>query len=142
MQESSDIRQRPSLLLAILAGILLIAAVAWFFDRSQGEAAASPVAIPDSSPARGKRALVDYGCAGCHVVPGVREAEGLVGPPLHYWSDRQYIAGRIQNTPENLISWIMNPQSIEPGSAMPNMGVTWGDARDIAAYLYTLRYER
>jgi cytochrome c len=31
------------------------------------------------------------------------------------------------------------PQSIEPGTAMPNLGVSDGRARDIAAYLYTLR---
>lgn len=28
--------------------------------------------------------------------------------------------------------------AIEPGTAMPNLGVTQGMARDMAAYLYTL----
>lgn len=76
------------------------------------------------------------------MVPGVTGADGLVGPTFHYWADRQYIAGRIHNTPDNLVSWIMSPQSIVPGTAMPDMGVTWGDARDMAAFLYTLRYNR
>jgi cytochrome c1 len=52
---------------------------------------------------------------------------------------RRYIAGRLPNTPNNLIGWLQSPQSIEPGSVMPNLGVTQRDARDMAAYLYTLR---
>jgi cytochrome c1 len=61
-----------------------------------------------------------------------------VGPPLNAWSERQYIAGNLQNQPDNLIAWIMNPQAIEPGTAMPNMNIDEQEARDIAAYLYTL----
>ena len=38
-----------------------------------------------------------------------------------------------------MIRWIENPPAIDPKTAMPNMGVTVRDARDIAAYLYTLR---
>jgi cytochrome c len=37
------------------------------------------------------------------------------------------------------VQWITVPQSIEPNTAMPSLGVTEGQARDIAAYLYTLR---
>jgi cytochrome c1 len=33
----------------------------------------------------------------------------------------------------------MNPQSVEPGTAMPNLNVNEAAARDMAAYLYTLR---
>ncbi|PRY20191.1 hypothetical protein CLV70_12572 [Pseudosporangium ferrugineum] len=32
----------------------------------------------------------------------------------------------------------MDPQAVEPGTAMPDLGVTSTDARDIAAYLFTL----
>ncbi len=32
----------------------------------------------------------------------------------------------------------MDPQGVEPGTAMPNLGVTATDAQDIAAYLFTL----
>jgi cytochrome c len=99
------------------------------------------VLVPDGDPDRGRRAIRDYGCHTCHVVPGVQGADGLVGPPLNYWADRGYIAGLIPNTPENTTSWLMAPQSIAPGSAMPDMGVTWGDARDMTAYLYTLRFD-
>ncbi len=43
------------------------------------------------------------------------------------------------NTPDRLVQWIQHPQHLRPRSPMPEMGVTDGDARDIAAYLYTLR---
>jgi cytochrome c1 len=35
-----------------------------------------------------------------------------------------------------LIKWIRNPQQIEPGTAMPDLGVSEDEAGDIAAYLY------
>jgi len=54
-------------------------------------------------------------------------------------ASRAGIAGRLANTPENLIRWIDAPQSFSPGSVMPDMGVTEADARDTAAYLYTLK---
>ena len=43
-----------------------------------------------------------------------------------------------RDTPANMVRWIQHPREIEHGTAMPDMGVTDSDARDIAAYLYTL----
>ena len=43
------------------------------------------------------------------------------------------------NTPDNIVKWIVMPQSILPGGAMPNLGVTDRQARNMAAYLYTLQ---
>jgi cytochrome c1 len=62
----------------------------------------------------------------------------MVGPPLTDWAQRRYIAGLLPNTPENLVKWLRYPQDVEPGTVMPNMDVTEQDARDMAAYLYTL----
>lgn len=36
------------------------------------------------------------------------------------------------------MQWVMNPQAVEPGTAMPDLGVSEPEARHIAAYLYTL----
>ena len=87
----------------------------------------------------GPAAMRAYGCGSCHVIPGVRGADGKAGPPLAAWAGRRFIAGRVPNTPDELVSWIIHPQGIKPGSAMPDMGVTDQDARHIAAYLYTLK---
>lgn len=95
--------------------------------------------VPGGDLQRGQRLVVEYGCHSCHTIPGVREAKATVGPPLNDWADRHYIAGALSNTPDNLILWLREPQSIEPGTAMPDMGVTDQDARDIAAYLFNLR---
>jgi cytochrome c1 len=101
--------------------------------------AAPTVLVAGGDAGRGREAITAYGCGACHVVPGVRAARGMVGPPLTAFAGRAYIAGEAPNTAGALIQWIMNPQSIEPGTAMPALGVTEARARDIAAYLYTLR---
>ncbi|MDQ6633255.1 MAG: c-type cytochrome [Gemmatimonadota bacterium] len=95
-------------------------------------------AVEGGDPERGRAAIAAYGCGSCHMIPGIRGADGLVGPPLEHWAERRLIAGEVPNDPERLITWITVPQAIEPGTGMPNMGVTDGQARDIAAYLYSL----
>jgi cytochrome c2 len=95
--------------------------------------------VVNGDAARGKAAIDKFGCGACHDIPGIRDANGMVGPPLTHWSQRRVIAGEVENTPDRLVAWIMAPQVIEPGNAMPNMGIGNGDARDIAAYLYTIR---
>lgn len=95
--------------------------------------------LTGGDPSRGKVAIRAYGCGTCHTVPGVRGATGLVGPPLDNIGERVYLAGQLPNTPGNMMRWIREPQSIEHGTAMPDLGVSEKDARDMAAYLYTLR---
>jgi cytochrome c1 len=95
--------------------------------------------IDGADPARGKAQIVAYGCGSCHLIPGVSGARGLVGPPLTHFAQRAFIAGQVPNNSEFLVRWISVPQAIEPGTAMPNLGVSEHEARDIAAYLYTLR---
>jgi cytochrome c2 len=79
--------------------------------------------------------IVQYGCQTCHVIPNVPGAVGKVGPSLDDLNQRSYLAGTLSNTPANLQQWIMHPQSIQPGTAMPEMGVTQNDAYEIAAFL-------
>jgi cytochrome c len=97
-----------------------------------------PPEVPGGNPSRGVAALGRFGCGSCHTIPGVRGADGKVGPPLEDWSERGYIAGELPNNAANLIRWIMDPQGVEPGTAMPNLGVGEEQARDVAAYLFTL----
>jgi cytochrome c2 len=104
-----------------------------------GRETVSPEHVIESGDAdRGKAAIARYGCGSCHDIPGIRGANGLVGPPLTHWAQRRFVAGEIENTPEHLITWITMPQAVEPGTAMPNMGISDGEARDIATYLYTI----
>ena len=91
------------------------------------------------SPQRGKAAISKYGCASCHTIPGVQGAAALVGPNLDQVASRMYIAGVMPNTPDNMIRWVQHPRDVDPLTAMPNLGVTDQDARDIVGYLYTLK---
>ena len=72
-------------------------------------------------------------------IPGIAGADANAGPPLHRVGTRTYIAGYIQNSPDNMAAWIEDPQKALPGNAMPRMGIPQKDARDIAAFLYTLK---
>lgn len=98
-----------------------------------------PVPAAPGDARRGATLIAQYGCGGCHEIPGVTGARGLVGPPLNNIGARTIIAGLLPNTPENLARWIATPQSLVPGNAMPNMEIKNDEARDIAAYLYRLR---
>lgn len=89
-------------------------------------------------PERGEAVIRRVGCGSCHTIPGVRGASGVVGPPLYFFSRRTMIAGELPNTPENLVRWLRDPTGVERGTAMPNLGLTDPQARDVAAYLYTL----
>ena len=103
-----------------------------------GEAKETARAATGGDPDRGGAAIRRYGCGACHVIPGVAGARGEVGPSLEDFGRRAYIAGALVNAPDNLVLWIRSPQSVEPGTVMPNLGVSSEDARDIAAYLYAL----
>ena len=120
---------------AIVAGLLAVAALACNQPNTRREA----IQLTGGDPDRGVSAIGRYGCASCHTIPGIRGANALVGPPLTRIAMRSYLAGQLQNTPSNMVRWIQHPQHVEKGTAMPEMGVTENDARDIAAYLHTLR---
>jgi cytochrome c len=99
----------------------------------------SPATESDRAPEQGASLLSAHGCGSCHTIPGVSGASGTIGPPLAGYASRAYIAGKLPNQLDNLIRWIRYPQSIEPGTAMPNLPVNEAEARAMAAYLYTLR---
>lgn len=87
---------------------------------------------------RGQRALSQYACNACHIIPGVTGSSPHVGPSLAGVARRDMIAGKLANTPEHMVRWLRHTHTVDPLSAMPEMGVTERDARDIAAYLATL----
>ena len=96
-------------------------------------------ALTGGDPAAGRDAIVRRPCGSCHEIPGVPGAKGKAGPPLTGFAGRVYIAGRLDNSPDNLVGWLLNPQAVDPQTAMPPTGLSDRDARDVAAYLYTLK---
>jgi cytochrome c len=93
----------------------------------------------EANAARGRELIRSYGCGACHVIPGIRHATGRVGPKLEDFVHQMYIAGVLPNTPDDLTRWIQHPQQINPLTAMPDLNVSEDEARDMVAYLYSLR---
>ena len=133
---------------AIVAFVAILPALSPQEYRERARAIAPPVAGDAASPApgidrgnaeRGKVALQQYACVACHVIPGVVGAQHPVGPSLANIASRKYLAGGIPNTPENMIWWLRFPQQVAPHSAMPDLGVTERDARDMAMFLGMLK---
>jgi cytochrome c len=123
-------------LLLVLASIATAVGLFWPRDL---DPAPELVVFTGGDPARGRQFLGQYGCPACHIIPGISEARGLIGPPLDHFASRVYIGGVVPNTPSNLVAWLVNPPAIDPLTAMPPTGLSDADARDVAAYLYTLR---
>lgn len=119
--------------------VLLFAITLMLAGCTGGKVTRSYMVATGGNPQRGKQIIVSSGCGACHTIPGIRTANGVVGPPLMFFSRRTMIAGELPNSPENLVRWIENPPAVEPKTAMPALGLNDQQAHDVAAYLYTLR---
>jgi cytochrome c oxidase assembly factor CtaG/cytochrome c2 len=124
------------------APLLLVLALAGLIGCKQGPALSAQEAARltgGGDVRRGADAIHRFGCGACHTIPGITGAKGQVGPPLAGVGGRAYIGGVLTNTPEHMVRWIVDPQAVDSLTAMPLLGVSAPEARDIAAYLYTLR---
>lgn len=97
-----------------------------------------PRTIAGADPPRGLAVIERTGCAACHVVPGVDWPKGLSGPSLEGFGSSPMVAGRLPNQPAVLTAWLIDAPSLSPETGMPPMPLTEAEARDVAAYLYTL----
>ena len=125
-----------AILAALLFAIALVA-IAWEYARERTQLRTHAAAAVGGDPRRGEAMFIQYGCGSCHALKNVRTATGMVGPPLDGVALRVIIGGHLANSPTNMEQWIRDPQHVSPGTAMPDLGVSEGDARDITAFLYT-----
>jgi cytochrome c2 len=128
------------LMLAILAAILFVVVLVGIileYAEQRTMTRAHAAATTGGDPSRGEAMFIQYGCGSCHAAKGVRTATGSVGPPLDGIAVRTIIGGHLANTPDNMQRWIRDPQQVSPGTAMPDLNVGEGDARDITAFLYS-----
>jgi cytochrome c len=123
-------RGTAALILVTLAGMLLISAC----QNDEPE----PVQVEGGDAARGEELVMAYDCGSCHYIPGVADSSGHDAPGLQLWANRAFVAGAAPNRPENVIAFLVDPQSIQPGSAMPTLGISEEEARHIAQFLYTI----
>lgn len=120
-----------------LYGTVVVAAVLLLSGCDRGEATLTLTGEERAAAQRGRDAIAARNCAACHTIPGIEDADGVVGPPLTSYSQRPYVAGNttMPNTHENLVRWLMDPPSIEPDTDMPDLGLKREEASDIATYL-------
>ena len=95
--------------------------------------------LSGGDPDAGREVVAAIGCGACHAIPGVPGARGTVGPSLAGFARRAYIAGVAPNSTALLIRWVRDAPSIASDTAMPALPLSEPQARDVAAYLYTLR---
>jgi cytochrome c oxidase subunit II len=104
--------------------------------NSQRAPAAQPT---DPTAAEGGQLFQTRGCAACHTINGT-PAQGKVGPNLTHLASRGVIAGSIlQNTTQDLRTWLKDPPGVKPGSVMPNLGLNDHELDVLVAYLQSLK---
>lgn len=123
--------------LSALLFVVALAAIGYKYVEQRDLQRIHAAAATGGDPRRGEAMFIQYGCGSCHAIAGVRTANGLVGPPLDGIAQRVIIGGHLSNTPDNMEKWIRDPQTVSPGTAMPDLNVGADDARDITAFLYT-----
>ncbi len=119
------------LALAVTAAVLVLVSTLGGGDTDTGFAAEL------GDPRAGKAVIERTGCTSCHEIAGIVAPEGRVGPSLVDFAEARDIAGRYPNNADVLVRWLRNPQALEPGTIMPNLGLTEREARNVAAYLYS-----
>jgi len=100
---------------------------------------ASPADPPESPTARsGEEVFLTDTCIGCHAIQGT-EAHADIGPDLTHLAGRETIgADVLPNTRENLAKFIIDPQGVKPGIAMPPTDLEPQELEDLLDYLEQL----
>ena len=92
------------------------------------------------SALQGKRLVESVGCLACHSIgenTAVREKRGTsydIAPEL------SHIGSKV--SADWALDWVRDPRHYNPSTRMPDLRLTDSEARDIVAYLMTLRDER
>lgn len=124
--------------LAATVAVLVVSELVIQGSRWQRRVVDEAAALTGGDPRCGLATIERVGCGACHEIPGVVGVSGRVGPSLAGFGTRAYIGGVAANRPDHLVRWLMDPRVLSPRSAMPALGLGPDEARDVAAYLYTL----
>jgi len=90
-----------------------------------------PYVLNTDASSRGKQLFYSkYGCQACHIA-NYKTDKGYVGPALTGVGNR-LTAGWIYR-------WLEDPEAVRPGTMMPNFNLKEDEARDLTAFLMTLK---
>jgi len=108
-------------------------------DFEKWAAAQKVNAVSDPLLESARATFLSMSCVNCHAVSGTT-ATGTFGPDLSHLMSRATLgSGVIPNTPENLRSWVKDPQAIKQGNLMPNMQLNSRELDEIVHYLSSLK---
>lgn len=123
--------------IALASGVVSLAAQK---RETMRQDRAVAIALTGGDPDAGRATVMRLGCGACHEIPGLAQAQGQVGPSLDKIAIRATIAGGVLvNRPASMIAFLQHPEQVQAHGAMPSQPMSSAQARDIAAYLYTLR---
>lgn len=78
-------------------------------------------------------------CSACHTARGT-QAQGKIGPDLTHFGSRQTLAAdMLDNTPQNVATWLHDPQAVKPENLMPNLHLDQATIDQLVAYLENLK---
>ncbi|HEY0035177.1 MAG TPA: cytochrome c oxidase subunit II [Longimicrobium sp.] len=107
---------------------------AWY--EGQLKSSAPPA---DSMRQKGQQVFLAKQCAMCHTIRGT-PAGSRVGPDLTHLASRRTLAsGTIPNTRGHLGGWVLDPQSIKPGTKMPPNQLSSDELQALLDYLESLK---
>jgi cytochrome c oxidase subunit 2 len=85
-------------------------------------------------------------CYVCHNISGLvpmqhrGSSSVLYAPDLTHFASRMTLgAGRLANTPANVVLWLRNPDAVKPGVHMPNLQLTPAEIKALTAFLESLK---
>jgi cytochrome c oxidase subunit 2 len=84
------------------------------------------------------QAVFTAACAVCHAIRGTPAGSRAAPDLTHLASRRTLAAGTLPNTRGHLAAWIVDPQALKPGNAMPQNPLPAADLQALLAYLGSL----
>ena len=91
----------------------------------------NPQALNAAAAERGKQLFYSkYACQSCHIAD-YKNDKGYIGPALASVGTRL--------TPAWIYTWLKDPNALRPGTLMPNFSLKDEEARDLTAFLTTLK---
>lgn len=98
----------------------------------------SEVAVPTTGIEYGREVFLKSSCPLCHTIRGTR-ALATVGPDLTHVGSRETLAGILPNSRGNLAGWILNPNNLKPGTAMPPTHLEARELDALVSFLESLK---
>lgn len=109
------------------------AVTAYLVDIAKAGDYTVPRAPAGGSATRGSKLVASLGCKGCHVITEEDREVRVTDVTYDIAPELTKIGSKVNR--DWLYAWIRNPKQYHPGTTMPSLRLTDGEARDIVAFL-------